>query len=283
MPQPLDAPRQRRNSYLFLQDVWTLGDDWELTAGARYDHFSDFGSAFNPRLALVWQTTERLTSKLMYGHAFRAPSYLELYVSTAANPPNRNLKPEKSKTLELAFNYALSADLKLGTNLYRFERHDVIAPNPLLSGGFDNIGSFVTRGVEIEGHWQAGRTLRFSGNVSRMSNEGIDSALRDLSIPLTQAYLRSDWAFMPGWNWNVELSWFDRRPLPAGDPRARGDSGPYTLANTTLRYRPNRQWEVTASIRNLFDTRATDYSSGALWYNLPLPGRSFFAEARYRF
>lgn len=279
--QTFDAPRKRSNSYLFLQDEWTLKDDLELTAGARYDRYSDFGGAFNPRLALVWQTSERLTTKLMYGQAFRAPSYLELYVSTAANPPNRNLRPEKSKTLELAFAYALSDDLKLGANLYRFDRRDVIAPHPPLSGGFVNYDRFVTRGIEFEALWQAGRNLRFSGNLSRMSNEGIDSALRDLSIPLTQVYLRSDWAFLPGWNWNVELNWFDRRPLPAGDPRA--ETGAYALANTTLRYQANRQWDLSASIRNLFDVRAYEYSSRTLWNNLPLPGRSVFVSARYRF
>jgi iron complex outermembrane receptor protein len=102
-----------------------------------------------------------------------------------------------------------------------------------------------------------------------------------LSIPLTQVYLRSDWAFLPGWNWNVELNWFDRRPLPAGDPRA--ETGAYALANTTLRYQANRQWDLSASIRNLFDVRAYEYSSRTLWNNLPLPGRSVFVSARYRF
>ncbi|MCX7676257.1 MAG: TonB-dependent receptor, partial [Alteraurantiacibacter sp.] len=76
IPTAQQAPKKRRNHYFFLQDVWSFAPDWELTAGLRYDHYSDFGSTLNPRLALVWQTTERLTTKLMYGQAFRAPSYL---------------------------------------------------------------------------------------------------------------------------------------------------------------------------------------------------------------
>jgi iron complex outermembrane receptor protein len=98
------APEKARHiSYLFLQDVWNLGHDWELTSGARYDHYSDFGGTLNPRLALVWQSTDRLTTKLLYGQAFRAPSYLELYTPTAATKPNPNLKPERSKTWDLSF------------------------------------------------------------------------------------------------------------------------------------------------------------------------------------
>ena len=38
-------------------------NDWELTAGVRYDHYSDFGDTVNPRLALVWSTTRNLTTK----------------------------------------------------------------------------------------------------------------------------------------------------------------------------------------------------------------------------
>lgn len=283
VPQALDAPRKRRNGYVFLQDVWTLGDDLELTAGARYDRYSDFGGVLNPRLALVWQTSERLTTKLMYGQAFRAPSYLELYVATAANPPNRHLKPEKSDTLELSFNWLASDNLKLGANAYRFERRDVIAASPLLAGGFVNYSRFATRGVELEAHWQANRNLRFSGNLSHMRNEGTDSALRDLAIPPTQAYWRADWAFRPGWHANLEAHWFAARPLPAGDPRALGDGGAYALTHAVLRYRPDRRWELAAAIRNLFDVKAADYSSRTLWYNLPLPGRTMFLEARCRY
>ena len=39
----------RNNSYMFLQDVWLLANDWELTAGLRHDNYSDFGATTNPR------------------------------------------------------------------------------------------------------------------------------------------------------------------------------------------------------------------------------------------
>nr|NIW86336.1 TonB-dependent receptor [Gammaproteobacteria bacterium] len=53
----------RRNTYGFVQDVWSPARDWELTAGARYDNYSDFGSTVNPRLALVWSARHNLTAK----------------------------------------------------------------------------------------------------------------------------------------------------------------------------------------------------------------------------
>jgi iron complex outermembrane receptor protein len=55
-----------------------LANNWSLTAGAGYNHYSDFGNTFNLRAALVWEARYDLTAKLMYGSAFRAPSFQEM-------------------------------------------------------------------------------------------------------------------------------------------------------------------------------------------------------------
>lgn len=279
--RPLDAPQKRRTTYFFVQDIWSLSNDWEFTGGLRYDRYSDFGGTLNPRLALVWHPTSQLTAKLMYGRAFRAPSYLELYLTTGANPPNANLKPECSRTWEASFSYVPAQDLRLTLNLYEFERKHVIAPETTAPFRFRNFERFATRGAELEAQWQVSRTLRVSGNLSQMHNEDVTSPLRDVAIPLTQAYLRSDWRFMPKWYWNLQASWFDARPLVATDTRAR--MGSVAVVDTTIRYRHDKRFELAASIRNLFDADVRDYSSTALWNNLPRPGRTVFGELRYAF
>ncbi len=163
-PYVFAPERTRRINYFFLQDVWTLARDLELTAGARYDHYSDFGNSFNPRMALVWQTTDRLTTKLLHGKAFRAPSYLQLYALTAATKPNPDLKPEESRTWDLMFSYLATKDLTLGLDFYQFERSDLIATDA--SGQFQNISRNMARGVELEAKWQATKALRISGNLN---------------------------------------------------------------------------------------------------------------------
>ncbi|HRD68303.1 MAG TPA: TonB-dependent receptor, partial [Candidatus Competibacter sp.] len=65
--------------YGFVQDEWRLSPDWHLTVGARIDHYSDFGTTVNPRLALVWNRTPDVVFKMLYGRAFRAPSFFDLY------------------------------------------------------------------------------------------------------------------------------------------------------------------------------------------------------------
>lgn len=269
------APEKaHRISYLFLQDVWTLAQNWELTAGARYDHYSDFGGSLNPRLALVWQSTDRLTTKLLYGQAFRAPAYLELYSLTAATIPNPDLTPERSQTWDLSFSYMASRDLKLGLGLYQFAQSDLIAVSS--SNQFQNMGNNTSHGVELEAMWQATKTLRVSGYLTHRE----DSTPYN-SVPKQNALLRTDWAFMPDWNWNLQANWIGKHSLPPGDPRSPMDA--YTLMDSTMRYSHRRDWEFAASIRNLFDVDAREYTSRSLPNNLPLPGRSYYAEMRYKY
>ncbi|NOQ77823.1 MAG: TonB-dependent receptor, partial [Gammaproteobacteria bacterium] len=73
-PYAFAPEKTRKITHVFVQDVWAFADNWELTAGARYDHYSDFGNTLNPRVALTWKTSKKLTTKLMYGQGFRAPS-----------------------------------------------------------------------------------------------------------------------------------------------------------------------------------------------------------------
>jgi iron complex outermembrane receptor protein len=271
-----------------VQDVWSFADNWELTAGARYDDYSDFGSTTNPRLALVWQTTDQLTTKLMYGEAFRAPSYLELYSRTAASNPNPALQPETSKTWDLAFTYRASPNLNLGLNLFHFAMSDMIAllHDSPTTVQYQNGGNHVIRGTEMEAQWQATPTLRIAGNLTHRWQDY--STLTSYGIPDEEAYLRADWAFMPKWHWNLQANWTGKReqqpapPYPV--PDTRSPLGPHTLADTTLRYNHDKQWEFAASIRNLFDVDAQEYTSSKSLKNyLPLPGRNFFAEIRYKF
>ena len=113
--------KHRNNAFVFIQDVWQLSNDWELTAGLRYDDYNDFGDTWNPRLALVWAARHDLTAKLLYGEAFRAPSMAEF--RNQNNPVaigNSELDPEEMETLELAFDYRPKDNLKLGLNLFRY-------------------------------------------------------------------------------------------------------------------------------------------------------------------
>jgi len=276
------APEKTREiGYLFLQDVWSISDAWELTMGARYDHYSDFGGTFNPRLALVWQGSDKLTTKLMYGQAFRAPSYQELFAETSFTLPNADLDPERSQTLDLSFAYAASRDLHLGLNLFHFRQLDLI--RAVTVGGlpkrqFHNGGEHSINGVELEARWQMMKGLRLSGNFT--AREQDDSVYRAVQEPDQDGYLRLDWGLLPNWNWNLQSNWIGERTRLSTDSRPSVDS--YFLTDTTLRY-VGKHWELATSVRNLFDVDAREYTGSSIADDLPLAGRNLYAEIRVKF
>ncbi len=277
------APESTRKiNYIFLQDIWTISNTLELTAGARYDHYSDFGGTFNPRLALVWQSTDKLTSKLIYGQAFRPPSYLELFNETSFTKPNPNLKPEQSETLELALSYAAKKNLQLGLNIYHFQQTDIIRPDSS-TGQFQNTGDHTIRGIELEARWQPSKDIRIYANHTHRNQH--DSDLRAIQEPDEDAYLRLDWVFMHAWNWNLETSWIGERPRNTSgtNPDTRPPVDDHSITNTTVRYAASNHWEFAASIRNLFDNDVREFTGRSIPNDLPLPERNAYAEIRYKF
>lgn len=275
------APEKSRTiSYLYLQDLWGISEDLALTMGARFDHNSDFGDSFTPRIALVWRVSDTFTSKFMYGEAFRAPNFQELYTVTSFSLPNPELDPEESETWELALSYSPRKDLRLGVNLYRYELHDFIALQVVPGQDelrYQNTGEYTVNGLEFETWWRPTEELSFSGNYAYNNPE--DNRFRAFGLPQHQAYLRADWRFLPDWNWNIQSDWIgeiERRPSDM-----RSDVDQYLQIDTTLRYFGITNWEFAASVRNLFDEGGRSYTSPRVPDDLPLPGRSLYLEARY--
>lgn len=70
--------------------------DLRLHVAARYDSYSDFGDAFNPRVRLTWNPIKALLLHASYGTSFRPPSFLEIglpvitYHSVPVPDPLRN-------------------------------------------------------------------------------------------------------------------------------------------------------------------------------------------------
>jgi outer membrane receptor for ferrienterochelin and colicin len=277
------APEKKREiAHLFIQDIWTISPDWELTTGARYDSYSDFGDTVNPRLALVWQTTDQLTSKIMYGRAFRAPSYQQLFSETSRALPNDELNAEEFDTTEVSFSYAATPGLQLSMNLFQLKQEGIIQRIPVTGSTkdqYENLGDHNTKGMELEVQWQARQDLRVSANYALQRQK--DDEFRYYLIPERSAYLRADWVFLPNWNWDFQTNWIGDRPRPASDTRTA--LAAYAISDTTIRYESSQSWEFAASVRNVFDKQANEYNSGSLENDLPLPGRNIYVEMKYKF
>jgi len=98
---PLTAEDYRNIYGIYLQYQKDLTQNISLTAGVRYDHYSDFGVATSPRLGLVYDNFRGRIFKLLYAKAFRAPAREENDLQAeGVLVGNTLLEPEVAKTLE---------------------------------------------------------------------------------------------------------------------------------------------------------------------------------------
>jgi len=282
------APNRRRIDYGYVQDEWALARDWTLTAGVRRDLYSDFGGTTNPRAALVWDATLDLTAKLLYGRAFRAPAFAELYsINNPVIQGNRGLRPETMRTLEAAFAWQARKDLQLNLSLYRYRMSDIIRTTPVVGGlaRFVNLGSQRGSGAELETHWDVDRRLRLAAHWS-MQRSIDETTGSDVGYaPRHRLHARADWQLDSGWHAGFQaLHVADRR-------RAAGDQRPpiadYTTVDLTLRSPQLRAgWGFIATLRNAFgaDVREPSLAPGtSLPNDLPMPGRGWSLQAQYQF
>jgi len=285
-------PHKRRVDYLYVQDEWSLARDWTLTGGVRYDHYSDFGSTTNPRLALVWEARQDLTAKLMYGTAFRAPSFVELYAT--GNPialGNPSLAPEKINTLEAALTWQASMDLRTTLSLFQHEISSIISQT---DATYLNTGKQKGSGGELEVSWSATSNLRLSGNYANQKNIDQTTGHDAGYAPHHHLYGRADWGFIPGWKLSGQFNYIAERKRAWGDRRP--PLADYTTMDLTLHSERTKQgWDFSVSVFNLFDadvrepTKVISPPASAtnaaptpgITYDYPMPGRTFWLQARY--
>ncbi|HED34276.1 MAG TPA: TonB-dependent receptor, partial [Gammaproteobacteria bacterium] len=144
---------------------------------------------------------------------------------------------------------------------------------------FQNIGDHSIKGVELEARWQASKNINLSANYTQREQD--DSDFRAVQEADQEAYIRTDWVFSPDWNWNVQANWIGQRERPSTDDRSHVEA--YVVTDTTLRFAASDNWELAASVRNLFDESAREYTGRSIADDLPLPGRNAYVEARYKF
>ncbi len=170
------ANADRKVSALFAEFVAPLTKEIEATFAVRTDHYSDFGSTTNPKVAIRWSPDKTVLLRGSYNTGFRAPSLPDLYVSRynsntadAHSDPlrcflpannfvqdtecdaqtinqvggNRNLKPEKSRQGTLGFVFEPKSGLSLGIDYFWIERKNsigILGDNTL----YDNYAKYST-------------------------------------------------------------------------------------------------------------------------------------------
>jgi iron complex outermembrane receptor protein len=267
------------------QDEWQMADGWQLTSGVRYDEYPDFGSTINPRAALVWDINKQMTSKLLYGRAFRAPNFTEQ--GNQNNPVqlgNKALKPETIDTYEWAFDYHPVASFRTAVNLYYYQIVDLIALAQDVgkpSFTFQNNGKQDAYGTEFEWNWQMLEQWNVSGNYAWQHAINDNTKMRVAGVPEHQVYAAAAWQFIPKWQLQSQINWVGSRINPIA---SNGVLKGYQTVDFTVRGKKVLgHLNFSASLRNAFDTRYWEPATAQIGGNFPMQGRSFYLETSVSF
>jgi outer membrane receptor protein involved in Fe transport len=76
--EPVSADRDIASAYFEFK--LPLLDSLEAQLALRYEHYSDFGSTTNPKIALRWQPLPSLMFRGSWSTSFKPPSFYELYI-----------------------------------------------------------------------------------------------------------------------------------------------------------------------------------------------------------
>lgn len=85
----------------------SLGEDWQLVGGLRFDHYridaKDTESRVSPKISVAWTGIPSQTIRLAVGDGFRVPSFAERFTDNRDYLPiirNLELRPETSRSIE---------------------------------------------------------------------------------------------------------------------------------------------------------------------------------------
>ena len=178
---PLVSGVSRDITGVTLQDRIDVTEKVSVTAGARYDSYSDLESRVTPRLAAVWRVSDRHILKAQYAEGFRPPTFFELYTPAAPNiTPSYPF--EINSTTEAGYVYH-GADRAGRVTLFRSILSKMIRP-----GGVTFNGSAEARGIEAEWSQQISPLLKFESNATHVNTTDPRGA-----VPGTPNAVSSGW------------------------------------------------------------------------------------------
>jgi iron complex outermembrane receptor protein len=277
LPDDQLLDEERNFKAIFIEDIWDITDDLRLTLGARLDSYSDFGDEVSPRVGLTWEFINGYDLKLLYGHAFRAPTMAEIRLSA----PGIELDPETTDTYEISLGAEWTSSFSSRVTFYYREIEDFIVPTLGIApwNWVNDPKTRRDRGVEIEAKYDFGRGAWLAGHYNYHNY--------DTGTTIHQGTIMTNIRLSRYLNFYADCHFIEgkKRWVP-GD--VRDDPPGYAIVNATLIAKKFLKGyeglELRGSVYNLLDKDYTMPHFGPEVPNdWPMPGRNFLIEMKYSF
>lgn len=299
---------EQRGIGAYIQDGWTLSDQFILQLGLRGDTFSfvsqddpDYpgepfdvtDSAVSGNVGLTWSVTDNVNLTALVARGFRTPNLQERSYTGISTDQTTFILQNPDLNPETSWNYEIGTKVRYdrysgGFHLFYNDLTDFItlvfldpseSPIPGLDAAqLQNIEKATIWGAEFDleaifaDWWTAFGSVAYLKGENDISGEPL-SAIPPLKVILGLRYQRSAW-----WT-EANLRFVDRQTdLPEDDPFFDTGTVGFTVYDLRGGYDFDFGLGFLVAIENI-----TDKLYNEPFNNRPEPGRNFRATLRYRF
>lgn len=276
-----DFSNDAKYTSAFIQDEITLGEDFILTLGTRYDKHSKAGGEFSPKAYLVYKLDENQRLKTGYGHGFNAPTVTqnsdEYSVSASGGKKfygNDNLKAETSDSVEIGYEY-FGNTINFASTLFHTEIEDMITSDEYATNKFkyENIDKAKMSGLELE--YKQKEVLEkldisFNYTYLKTKNETTNQELR--AKPKHQSNVKLNYEFP----YHVDSTLRYRYTGTQKDENNESLGG-YSTLGLQVSKELIKDFKMRVGIENLTDKQLSDA------HDYDIRGRFFYVGLNYTF
>lgn len=318
----------QENAAFYVHDTTRVSERTTLNAGVRRERFrinaddlfdpaapgGAFGSGAPPgsqrenayayELGVRYQLLPALALIGKTGRSYRFANVDEIYETSALFTNQfQFLRPQTARTHEAGMETQMTRG-RLRATLFTIDINDEIHLDPFTSGiGNTNLPPSRRQGLELEGKWQAWRTLTlaaaytytdarfregvFMGGGGALANQVIAGKAVPL-VPRHKLNLNASWAIGPQTRLNALVTYVGEQYLDNDEANTLGVKIPaYTVADLKLIHRSGA-WTLSGAINNLLNEKYYNYAVRSQFtpdrYNAyPLPERNVMMALEYAF
>lgn len=277
----------------FAQAQVNLWDRLFVTGGVRQDSYNVFGDATTYRVTAGYLLKETGTKfRSSYATGFKAPTMNDLFFQGFGNP---NLKPEKSKSMDVGIDQSLlDGRIQLNVGYFWNRFHDLIqfassfspqCPTSSIFAGFCPINvaeaksqgwelgfkATIMEGLQIRGQYTYTMTRAFDtpsnplGGDKRLPRWPVDQATLGLTYqPIEPLRVNVDYRFVGARNNNL-----------SNTPNQQ--LGSFNVVNASATYDVTRNWQVFGRVDNIFNARYEEI----LYFGTPV--RSVYGGVKFTY
>ena len=165
-------------------------DKLKLIAGGQVNKVEGLGLDFVPRLGAVFNATDKVGAKLLFGQAFRSPYAVERSINIPGMlEGNSDLRPEKVTSLDAQVYYN-TGHVQLAATYFNARQRDLIVKTSFLAPGamwptssYNNKGELTIQGIELESKVAPNERLFFTGSFVYQKSEDDQGATGTTLVP----------------------------------------------------------------------------------------------------